>query len=154
MYKIKGEETMDNNARDRERGVDTYAIVQKKKEMMAQLPQEQIDKYYGVCGIYGMWIDDKLVYIGQSKNMLWRWLGHKVNTFYDYGQHDYKEDKYRIMREAVAASHSITFGIIEECKAGYLWLNEHKWIDKLNPVLNMEFTNHNLHNLHLQDILD
>jgi hypothetical protein len=144
----------DNDYYDSLKGVNQWAMSVRVNEMKKELPQSLINQYEGKCGIYGMWINEKLVYIGKSKNVLTRWTYHKLHTLYDYGQHDYKEDKYRIMREAKEKGYKISFDILEECKPGCLDLLEHRWIEACKPALNMEFTNQSLHDKTLKDILD
>ena len=92
---------------------DWKAITDKKAELYQGLPQEIIDEYAGKSGVYGLYILDHLVYIGESSDILNRWIAHKINTLYDYGQKDYKEEKYAILREAWNRNYPISCKVLE-----------------------------------------
>lgn len=145
---------MDSNERDRLKGVNKDLIYAKAIEIKESQPIEVLQKYSGVCGIYGIWINDKLVYIGSSKDVLLRWCFHQTHTFYDFGQHDYKEKKYEILREAKSAGCRVSFNLLEKCKEGALRILEVRYINQYKPVLNQEFTSNRLDdNITLKDIL-
>lgn len=144
---------MESNERDRLNGVSKDLIYAKAIEIKESQPLEVYAEYSGVCGIYGIWIDEKLVYIGSSTDVLLRWSFHQTHTFYDFGQHDYKEDKYRIFREAKERGCRIHFQLLEKCPKGALNILERRYINNLKPALNMEFTDTRLTNTTLEDIL-
>lgn len=120
---------------------DWSAINSKKEELFAQVPQETKEKYFGVSGIYGIYIEDELVYIGQSTNLLNRWIAHKINTRYNFQQKDYQEDKYQVFREAEKAGLRITCLVLEYCENNKYILNqkEREWIHNCQPILNGGF---------------
>ena len=112
------------------------AIREKKDELLQAVPEEIKEKFLDVSGIYGIYIQDNLVYVGQSKSLLNRWIAHKINTLYNYGQHDYQEEKYEILREAYQAGFSISCKPIEFCEPKDLNVRESSWIKELKPILN------------------
>ena len=118
------------------KNTDWNAIREKKDELLQEVPEEIKEKFLDVSGIYGIYIQDNLVYVGQSKSLLNRWVAHKINTLYDYGQHDYKEEKYAIFREAYQAGFSICCKPIEFCEPKDLNVREWAWISELKPILN------------------
>ena len=115
---------------------DWNGINQKKEELLAALPSSIVDKYDGKIGIYKITIEGKLAYVGKSTNCLRRWIAHKINTLYNFHQHDYYEEKYAIFRDAYKRNYSISCDIIEECEEEELATRERYWIEKLNPPLN------------------
>lgn len=112
------------------------AIREKKDELLQEAPEEIKEKFLDVSGIYGIYIQNNLVYVGQSKSLLNRWIAHKINTLYNYGQHDYQEEKYEILREAYQAGFSISCRPIEFCEPKDLNVREGAWIKELKPILN------------------
>ena len=118
------------------KNTDWNAKREKKDELLQEVPEEIKEKFLDVSGIYGIYIQDNLVYVGQSKSLLNRWIAHKINTLYDYGQHDYKEEKYAIFREAYQAGFSICCKPIEFCEPKDLNVREWAWISELKPILN------------------
>lgn len=117
---------------------DWNAIRLKKEELLEAIPQETKDKYMDVAGIYAIYIENELVYVGMSTNLLNRWVAHKINTLFDYGQKDYKEEKYAVLRDAMAAGLAISCNVLEFCENNKYTLRskENEWIRKLNPALN------------------
>ena len=117
---------------------DWKAITDKKAELYQGLPQEIVDEYAGKSGVYGLYILDHLVYIGESSDILNRWIAHKINTLYDYGQKDYKEEKYAILREAWNRNYPISCRVLEYCKNDkqVLRTREKEWIKQCQPILN------------------
>ena len=90
-------------------------------------------------GIYKISIDDQIVYIGKSKNMLRRLAQHQI------GIEKQEERKYRILAEAKRHRHRVSFDVlyyaveltpklIEE----ELGEKEGEFIRKLKPVLNTQ----------------
>lgn len=115
---------------------DWNGINQKKKEMYAEIPQETIERYEGVSAIYGIYVDGELVYIGKSTNTLGRWVAHKINTLFNYGQKDYKEAKYEVLRQVLKSGHSVSCDVLEYCNEDELSTREKEWIKREDPILN------------------
>ena len=111
----------------------------KKEELFEQIPQDIKDQFNEVPGIYGIYIQGHLAYVGKSKNLLGRWIAHKINTLFNYGQHDYREDKYMIFREAYNKGYSIECKPIELCSEHEISSRERYWINKEQPILNGGF---------------
>ena len=114
------------------------AIKQKKEEFLSELPQELKTEYWECAGIQGIYIEDHLVYIGESSNVLQRWVAHKINTFFDFNQKDYKEEKYMILREAYNMGFRIESKLIEKCSNNKRELKEREryYIEQSKPILN------------------
>ena len=75
------------------------------------LKRKGYDSKYEHAGIYCIKIDDKIVYIGKSSNMLRRvaqhYAGIRMGT----------EKKYRIIQEAQRKGHSINFDVLYYTKS-------------------------------------
>ena len=90
-------------------------------------------------GIYEIRIDDQTVYVGKSQNMLRRLAQHWV------GVNTESERKYRILSEAKAHGHQVTFHVLHYAEN---WLpplieeelgeKEGEFIRELKPVLNTQ----------------
>lgn len=94
---------------------------------------------YEHAGIYSISVDDTLVYIGKSHNMLMRIAQHYV------GIRKESEKKYRILSEAQRKGHNITFDVLYYAKsASYgdiseeIGRKEAEYIRKYNPALNFQ----------------
>lgn len=128
------------------------------------LKRKGLSDKYEHAGIYCIKIDDKIVYIGKSYNMLKRisqhYVGVKMQT----------EFKYRIIAEAQRKGHKIGFDVLYYAtKNSYdalkdeIGTKEGEYIRKYNPALNTQipkeenwknFTNKRLNaNDILKDIL-
>lgn len=70
------------------------------------LKRKGLAKKYEHPGIYCIKIDDTVVYIGKSRNMLKRIANHYVNIKTE------TEKKYRIMAEAQRKGHTISFDVL------------------------------------------
>lgn len=70
------------------------------------LKRKGLSEKYEHPGIYCIKIDDTVVYIGKSRNMLKRVANHYVNIKTE------AEKKYRIMAEAQRKGHSISFDVL------------------------------------------
>lgn len=70
------------------------------------LKRQGLGDKYEHAGIYCIKIDDEVVYIGKSGNMLRRIASHYANI--QMGT----EKKYRILAEARRRGHSITFDVL------------------------------------------
>ena len=68
--------------------------------------QPHLVQKYEHAGIYSISINGKIVYIGKSKNMLWRIAEHYV------GVRLQTEHKYRLMAEAQRRGYTIKFDVL------------------------------------------
>ena len=66
---------------------------------------------YNHAGIYCIKLDNQIVYIGKSTNMLYRVAEHYV------GIQTGSETKYRILAEAARKNHSITFDVLYDASS-------------------------------------
>lgn len=94
---------------------------------------------YEHAGIYCIKIDDKIVYIGKSANMLWRIAEHYAHI--QMGT----EKKYRIMAEARRKGHNISFDVLYYAKSkghtnqlAEIGEKEGEYIRKHKPILNTQ----------------
>ncbi len=101
------------------------------------------DKYEH-AGIYCIKIDDQIVYIGKSHNMLKRIAQHYVGI---KKQH---EPKYRILAEAQRKRHTINFDVLYYASTGgyfaiqdEIGTKEGEYIRKYKPVLNTQIPKKN-----------
>lgn len=76
----------------------------------AMLQRRGLSPKYEHPGIYCIKLDDKIVYIGKSENMLRRVAEHYV------GIQKETEKKYRILSEAHRKGHSVTFDVLYDAK--------------------------------------
>lgn len=116
-----------------------YTLVkQKREEIMKAIPQDIKNKFFGKAGVYGIYIEGQLVYVGETINLLRRWVDHKFNTLYNFKQKEYQEEKYKVLREAYAAGLIITCNVLEFCENDKKTLRarEAEYIKKYNPILN------------------
>lgn len=97
------------------------------------------DKYEH-AGIYSISIDNQLVYIGKSHNMLKRVAQHYV------GIKTQSEKKYRIIAEAKRKGHSVTFDVLYIAKeqnysaiTNEIGIKEGEYIRKHKPILNTQY---------------
>ena len=88
-------------------------------------------------GIYQITIDGIIVYIGKSRNMMWRLAKHNARIKYP------DNHKYRILAEAKRKGHCVRFEAIYDAKStNYLDMveeigaNEGYFIRKYRPPLN------------------
>lgn len=59
-------------------GMISFFDFAKVKERFNKSTKQILDGY-NIMGIYGIYLDDELVYIGQSTNIKNRWIKHKEN---------------------------------------------------------------------------
>ena len=94
---------------------------------------------YEHAGIYSISINGKIIYIGKSKNMLWRvaehYVGIKLQT----------EHKYRLMAEAQRRGYTIKFDVLYYAKSKRktaiieeIGKAEGEYIRKYMPLLNTQ----------------
>lgn len=97
---------------------------------LADIVEDDIES---ISGIYGILIDNYLVYIGRSKNIQIRWNQHKK------GIEKSPEKKYELLREALQCGHTIHFVVLEYCDNSELKIKERENILKYEcPPLNSE----------------
>ena len=94
---------------------------------------------YQHAGIYCIKLDNQIVYIGKSTNMLYRVAEHYV------GIQTGSETKYRILAEAARKNHSIAFDVLYDASSfGREQIQEEignmegEYIRKYRPVLNTQ----------------
>ena len=91
-----------------------------------------IHSYSNDSGIYGIYIDDALVYIGKAKNFHQRFSGHTQNIRHGDGQW------YPLAREFNKRGHNIWVRIIEKVPVRALREVEMRYIDELDPIFNID----------------
>ena len=107
--------------------------------MINYLKRNGFGEKYDKAGVYCIKIDNDIVYIGKSTNMLRRVAQHYVNI---KGQ---TKCKYRILAEASRKKHQISFDVLYCAKAsGYKAIEEEigrkegEYIRKHKPILNCQ----------------
>lgn len=85
------------------------------------LKQRGLAAKYEFAGIYCIKIDNTIVYVGKSGNMLKRIAQHYV------GIQKEKEKKYRILAEARRRGHDINFDVL-------YYANSRRYADKLTEI--------------------
>ena len=79
------------------------------QDYLEKIPEEYHQKYDRM-GIYSITIDDELVYIGKSENMLKRLCNHL------FGIDGGRGNKYAVLRQAIQEGHKISFDVMETCQ--------------------------------------
>ena len=109
------------------------------ENMVGYLKQRGYTAKYNHAGIYCIKLDNQIVYIGKSTNMLYRVAEHYV------GIQTGSETKYRILAEAARKNHSITFDVLYDASSfGREQIQEEignmegEYIRKYRPVLNTQ----------------
>ena len=109
------------------------------ENMVGYLKRRGYTAKYNHAGIYCIKLDNQIVYIGKSTNMLYRVAEHYV------GIQMGSEVKYRILAEAVRKNHSITFDVLYDASSfGREQIQEEignmegEYIRKYRPVLNTQ----------------
>ena len=107
--------------------------------MVGYLKRRGYTAKYNHAGIYCIKLDNQIVYIGKSTNMLYRVAEHYV------GIQTGSETKYRILAEAARKNHSITFDVLYDASSfGREQLQEEignmegEYIRKYRPILNTQ----------------
>ena len=91
-----------------------------------------IHSYSNDSGVYGIYIDDALVYIGKAKNFHQRFGGHTSSIRHSDGQW------YPLVREFDKRGHNIWAKIIEKVPIRTLCEVESRYIDELDPIFNID----------------
>ena len=109
------------------------------ENMYNWLKKKGLAAKYEYAGIYCIKIDQNIVYIGKSANMLRRVAQHYV------GIQNETEKKYRILAEARRKGHSINFDVLYYAKSrnyvdklNEIGEKEGEYIRKYNPILNTQ----------------
>ena len=97
--------------------------------------QHKRQKLWQKIGVYGIYCNGSLVYVGKSKNMFHRMCSHMMNTFQPT-ERDYNSKKYVELRKAAFAGAKIEFRIIQETDLAALGDRQQFWIMKERPPLN------------------
>lgn len=103
------------------------------------LKRKGLAEKYEHPGIYCIKVDDEIVYIGKSHNMLKRVAQHYV------GIQKQSNKKYRILAEAQRKGHQITFDVLYYAQEGYysaitdeIGFMEGVYIREYAPILNTQ----------------
>ena len=125
---------------------------QMKDEIKKELSQDQkIREKYRGAGIYQIYIDDILVYIGKAHNLLERISEHITEIKYVDSK---SANKYKVLAQAQRMGHQITFDVLyySPFTSGNEMLddigfNEGKYIREYLPFLNTQIPKQeNYHN--------
>ena len=124
------------------------------ENMYNWLKKKGLAAKYEYAGIYCIKIDQNIVYIGKSTNMLRRVAQHYV------GIQNETEKKYRILAEARRKGHSINFDVLYYAKSrnyvdklNEIGEKEGEYIRKYNPILNTQIPKEeNWHTFNTQKI--
>lgn len=110
-----------------------------EENMYAYLKRQGLDKKYEHAGIYSIRIDDQLVYIGKSDNMLRRISQHYVAIKRQ------STKKYRILAESQRRGHTVKFDVLYYAKSNHtaditeeIGAIEGAFIRKYRPALNYQ----------------
>lgn len=124
------------------------------ENMYNWLKKKGLAAKYEYVGVYCIKIDQDIVYIGKSTNMLRRVAQHYV------GIQNETEKKYRILAEARRKGHSINFDVLYYAKSrnyvdklNEIGEKEGEYIRKYNPILNTQIPKEeNWHTFNTQKI--
>lgn len=99
---------------------------------------------YKTMGIYGIYLQNKLIYIGQSNNIGKRWVTHKTHIIREPSKcRDYMGDNYPLynfLRSYYQAGIDISFSILEIINdKSELNQKESEYIKKFNPICNVRY---------------
>ena len=121
---------------------------QQKDEVKQQLAQNpDIKEKYRGAGIYSIKIDDILVYIGKSQDLLERVAEH-IAEIQNINQHS--SNKYKVIAQAQRMGHKVSFDVLyySPFTSGNdmiddIGFNEGKYIREYLPFLNTQIPNEN-----------
>lgn len=106
-----------------------------QQRLYAEADPAIVEEFEGKCGIYGIWHQGTLVYVGKSTNMFHRWVAHKINALEPTAR-DYNTKMYSQLRKAKELGHELQFGLIEETTKANLDARERYYISQYMPALN------------------
>lgn len=123
-----------------------YKALKKDEERLLKESRTLLSKYaptisQDACGIYAIQVDDKILYVGQSKWITDRVLSHifeMTNCLKKVLLDEYVEKKYKILASAVLTGHKIEFITLCECNKDKEELDEKEiyYINLYNAPLN------------------
>lgn len=104
-------------------------------DYVMEIPEDKRDKYRA-GGVYGIWIEDRLVYIGKSKYMLQRVCQHMMEIDRQVNK---QANKYKVLRAARMKGLQVRFDVMlyeeDEERRGYM---EGVLIRQYAPELNYQ----------------
>lgn len=117
-----------------------------------------------ICGIYALTFGNKIIYIGQSKNIQKRFKEHlrwetnlnnilvsgSLKGYYTPGE-AIQYQRYSFIGEH---EHEIECKVLEECDEHVLDVNEEYWIKKYKPQFNYEGVYDEYYGQHRQSRID
>lgn len=106
-----------------------------KEHIESQVP----GKYFG-WGIYGIYINNRLVYIGKSKDLLTRIANHCLLIDGLGKPNEVNANKYKVLRQARDQGYKVRFELLEytDQDEDQLGLAESAWINLYMPKLNTQ----------------
>lgn len=107
--------------------------LQNELDKRKQIIEMAVGDKYSKPGIYQIFINNTLVYIGQSKSMIDRIASHMLHI--DTNE---KSNKYKQLRRAKEAGCKITFDVLAYCKDDELDQLEGIYIRQYLPPLNYQ----------------
>ena len=108
-----------------------------------------------LIGIYGILIDNKVVYVGKSKNIFKR-IRAEGSHIKRIGNDKEQCRKYELLRAAQDEGHKIAFTIIELCSEEKIDERKDFYLLALKPILNSSLPNgvyKDIRNYTLTDLL-
>lgn len=103
-------------------------------------------KPYNIMGIYGIYLGEELIYIGQSKNIGKRWVTHKTHIIKNPAEcKKHMKDclpLYNLLRTYYLAgmSKDINFSVLKFVdNKDLLLVEESKYINKFKPKYNIRY---------------
>lgn len=114
-------------------------MTEKHKQMIDELynnSSEETKRLYDKkSGIYAIFCDENLVYIGKSTNLLNRWIAHKCHVYCEESK-EYNRPMYKELRRAINQGHKVSISLVEYCTPEELESEERKYIAEFLPPLN------------------
>ena len=87
---------------------------------------------HAVCGIYALYIDNCIVYVGKSRDLPNRAKAHKTNILHS------NDAWYPLARDFHERGHVITMKILTTTEYKFLEKLEEEYIHKLKPLFNQQ----------------
>ena len=111
-----------------------------RRQKHYKLHEDLKQRFWQKVGVYGIYSNNKLVYVGKSNNLFNRFVAHQMNTFEEQ-EKEYNSKKYVALRQAALAGARIEIRIICYCKPEQLSNTQEFYISNLYPPLNT-YINH------------
>lgn len=109
---------------------------------LINIKDNESNKQYRTSCIYGIYLNDELVYLGKTTNAIQRWEIHKHHIIKSEDDcRKYLGDYYKLyveLRKAYNNGDKITFDIIEEVDKNLLSIKEREYLNKNKPILNIK----------------